>query len=160
MASAAGRAARASASTRVGWLLGPAAKGCALPTAAWARPPRARWLGARWAGPARGMPGAWDASALVHAVEMGQGGDCVGGEAGPRGEVREWAGEGGPRAQTTGEGRWAALALAQESRPAWERLGWVFPFSLSLIPSSSTNSQMRRIHNKQIHQSKEISTLA
>jgi hypothetical protein len=46
MASAAGRAAWASASTRVGWLLGPAARGSTLPVAAWALTPRAgRWLG-------------------------------------------------------------------------------------------------------------------
>jgi hypothetical protein len=71
MASVAGRAAWASASTHVGWLLGPAARGSTLPAAAWALTP----------------PREWAAGALGHAAEMGQLGQRK-----PRGRrAREWA---------------------------------------------------------------------
>jgi hypothetical protein len=80
-------------------------------------------------------------------------------------------GDQGARAGVAERPRKGARPMGREV--AWSGLFFIYLFiflslfsiyfvstSSDLILSSSTNSQMRRIHNKQIHQSKEICTPA
>jgi hypothetical protein len=136
MASAAGRAAWASASTRVGWLLGPAARGSTLPAAAWALTPRAG-VACRRAGPrGRDGPGAG-------ARRTGPG--WLGSRCGGLGHQR-WRGGGEPLApgpRVDGLGKRGRLGRAGKGGGKGEMghggeglsqlgtLGFVFSFSIS-----------------------------